>query len=130
MKWNRVCPVCKRVILRNERNGDQEDVEEDEPTSPEAQPSPTASSADNISDSRTVESIPLLVTLHESTEGRTHRYGSLAESNTDGSGGQYLLESFASMQNNNNSTLAQSSEDSKESSDNLPSAESDHTVTV
>ena len=130
MKWNRVCPVCKRVILRNERNGDQVEAEENEPTSPEEQPSPTASSADNISDSRTVESIPLLVTLHESAEGRTHRYGSVAESSTDGPGGQYLLESFASMQNNNNSTLSQQSEESTGSSESLPTAESDHTVTV
>ena len=89
MKWNRICPVCKRVILRNERNGDQVEAEENELTSPETQSSRTASSADNISDSRTVESIPLLVTLHESTEGRTHRYGSVAESSTDGPGRQY-----------------------------------------
>lgn len=130
MKWNRVCPVCKRVILRNERSGDQAEEEENEPTLPEEQPSPIASSADNISDSRTVESIPLLVTLHESTEGRTHRYGSVAENSTDAPGGQYLLESFASMQNNNNSTLSQQSEESTGSSDSLPTAESDHTVTV
>ena len=127
MKWNRVCPVCKRVILRNERNEGQAEAEETEPTSPEEQASPTPSSADNISDSRTVESIPLLVTIHESTEGRTHRYGSVAESSGDGPNGQYLLESFASMQNN---TLSQQSDELTESSDGSPRAESDHTVTV
>ena len=132
MKWNRVCPVCKRVILRNERGEDQVETEETESTSPEATTtsatSASASSADNISDSRTVESIPLLVTVHDSTDTRTHRYGSVAENGSEGAGGQYLLESFASMEND---ALSQQTEEPEEvPSDNLPRVESHHTVTV
>ena len=123
MKWNRVCPICKRVILRNERGEDQVEAEETDSTSSEAVAvsATSASSADNISDSRTVESIPLLVTVHESTESRTHRYGSVADNGGEGSGGQYLLESFAAMQND---TLSQQSE---EPNDNV---DSHHTVTA
>lgn len=101
MKWNRVCPVCKRVILRNERSEGQvvTDQSETGPTSPETTPSESASVADNASDSRTVESIPLLVSIHESTESRTHGYGSVAENTTEGPDSQNALESFASMQN-------------------------------
>lgn len=124
MKWNRICPICKRLILRNERNEDQVEVEETDPISAETAASPSTSSADNISDSRTVESIPLLVTVHESTENWNQSYGSIAETGGEGSGSQYLLESFASMQND---TMSQ---DSEERSNNIPSAESDHTVTV
>ena len=127
MKWNRVCPVCKRVILRNERGEDQVETEEIDSTSPE--PAATsASSADNISDSRTVESIPLLVTVHDSTDSRTHRYGSVAENSGEGTGGQYLLESFAAMEND---VLSQQTEEPEEvASNNLPTVESHHTVTV
>lgn len=126
MKWNRVCPVCKRVILRNERSEEQE-VEETDATSPEAGVSASGSSTDNISDSRTVESIPLLVSVHDPTESRTHRYGSVAESNVEGSGGQHLLESFASMQDN---TVTQEPEESAGNGDNLQSAESDNSATA
>ena len=129
MKWNRVCPVCKRVILRNERGEDQVEADENEPASPETQTSPTASLADNISDSRTVESIPLLVTLHESTEGRRQSYGSVAEGNSDMPNAQYLLESFASMQNNN--TLSQHQEEPAENNNNsVPRAVSNLPATV
>ena len=65
MKWNRVCPICKRVILCNERGQDQpenreEGEEENEPSLVEPG-SPVAVAADNTSDSNTVENIPLLV---------------------------------------------------------------------
>ena len=128
MKWNRVCPVCKRVILRNERGEDQVEADEHEPASAEAQTSPIVSSADNISDSRTVESIPLLVTLHESTEGRQsrQRYGSVAEGNSDMPNAQYLLESFTTMQNNN--TLPQPQEEPAESNNNSLATDLSDTV--
>jgi len=99
MKWNRVCPVCKRVILRNERGQDQpedgqEGEEENEPSLVEPG-SPAAVAADNSSDSTTVENVPLLA-FSSPAEDRTNRYGSVVE-NDEASNGQYQLESYAAI---------------------------------
>ena len=98
------------------------EIEEISQATPETTTS-AASPADSASDTRSIENIPLLVSIHDSTESQTHRYGSIAENNGEGSGDQYLLESFASMENN---TFFQHSEESAESS----GTESEHSVTA
>lgn len=125
MKWNRVCPVCKRVILRNERSSNEVEVEETDSTLPE--PASSGAAADNLSDTDTVESIPLLVTVHESTERRTQRYGSVAENGIERSSSPHLLEAFAAMQN---TAPTQQSEESVDVNDNLPRAESDRSDAI
>ncbi|XP_065886649.1 uncharacterized protein [Dysidea avara] len=124
MKWNRVCPICKRVILRNERGQDQpenreEGEEENEPSLVEPG-SPVAVAADNSSDSNTVENVPLLVSFSSPAEGRTNRYGSVVENDN----GQYQLESYASLD-----TTGQL-RDLSDDSDSVSGSESDRSVTV
>jgi len=123
MKWNRVCPICKRVILRNERgqeqpeNGEEGEEEDNEPSLVEPR-SPTDVAADNSSDSNTVENVPLLVSFSSPGHNHTIRYGSVVD-NEEASTTQYQLESYAAM----DTALS-------DDSDSASGSDSDRSVTV
>ena len=120
VKWNRSCPICKREILPERiRNLEQPaDIESDSGTTASALIAVT----DNASDTDTTENVPLLVTLHESSDNQTNRYGSVAGNNNEGFSDQYSLEPAMHT--------TQLLTSSSESGDGLSNSESYYSVTA
>lgn len=122
LKWNRVCPICKREIVSNQNLSQPNNAESDS----ENIASTLAVTTDNASDTDVADNIPLLVTVHAPPGGQTDGYGSIAERSNEGIGGQYLLESAMHTSGLYQQRLGSSSE----SSDGLPENRSDQPVMV
>ena len=122
MKWDRSCPICKREIHPERiRNLEQPvSLESDSGTTASALTAVTDNSV--TSDTEAVESIPLLVTLHEPLDSQTNRYGSIAENNDEGFGDQYLLESVVHTTELNHQLTSSESSDSQSDTESYHSA--------
>ena len=111
MKWNKVCPICKREIP-------DEKIRNIIPLPNTETAAPVLTSNNNTSDP---ENVPLLVsTLHGSS-----RYGSVAENSDEGFNDQHLLEPAV-----HTSEQYHQLRSSSESNDALSDAESYHLVAM
>ena len=111
MKWNKVCPICKREIP------DEKIQSLVSPADTETAASTLTAVTDNNNTSYT-ENVPLLVTLHGASV-----YGSVAENNDEGFGDQHSLEPTAVHTREQYHQLS-------ESSGGLSDAESHHSVAM
>lgn len=111
MKWNKVCPICKREIP-------DEKIRNLVPLTDTETTASTAAVSDNNNTSDT-ENVPLLLTLHGPS-----MYGSVGENNDEGFNDQHLLE--PAVHTSEQYQLRSSSG----SSDGLSDAESEHSVAV
>ena len=109
MKWNKVCPICKREIP-DERIRNLAPLTDTETTAS------TTAVTDNNNTSDT-ENVPLLMTLHESSV-----YGSVGENNDEGFNDQHLLEPAVHT--------SEQYHQLRSSSDGLSDTESEQSVTV
>ena len=111
IKWNKVCPICKREIS-------DERIRNLVPPTADSESAASALTAvtDNSNASDT-ENVPLLVTMHEPSG-----YGSVAENN----GGDQLVFEPAVL----TTELYHQLRSSSESSDNLSDVELDHSAPI